>query len=176
MTTPRLCALGATLIFTLAIAGCGSGEAAQAEAQDVPAPLPVEVVSAQVADISAKYETTATIEADAEAPIVAKVAGEVVEIFVEEGDRVSAGQVLARLDGDRLRLQMLEAEAELQKTVREYARQTSLHERGLISTAAMEDLEYDLAAKRASYDLKKLNYEYTEIRATIPRHRVIARH
>lgn len=154
-------------MFTLVSAGCGSGEAAQTGAQDVPAPLPVQVASAQVADISATYQTTATIEADAEAPILARVAGEVVEILVEEGDLVQKGEVLARLDGDRLRLQMLEAQADLQKTVREYERLTRLHERGLISTAAIEDLEYDLAAKRASYELKQLNYDYTEIRATI---------
>ena len=168
MKTTRICALGATRVFTLVSAGCGSGEAAQTGAQDVPAPLPVQVVSARVADISATYQTTTTIEADAEAPILARVAGEVVEIFVEEGDLVEKGEVLARLDGDRLRLQMLEARAELHKTVREYERQTRLHERGLISTATIEDLEYDLAAKRASYELKRLNYDYTEIRATIP--------
>lgn len=167
MKTTRFCALGATVLMTLALAGCGSGNAAQTEAQDVPAPLPVEVVSAQVADIFATYETTATIESDAEAPILARVAGEIVEILVEEGDAVRKGQVLARLDGDRLRLQMLEAKAELQKTEREYERLTRLHERGLISTATYEGVEFDLAAKRASYEMKRLDYDYTEIRATI---------
>jgi multidrug resistance efflux pump len=46
--------------------------------------------------------------------VLARVSGEVVEILVEEGDEVEEGQVLARLDGDRLRLQMLQAKANLE--------------------------------------------------------------
>jgi len=39
------------------------------------------------ADIFATYEATTTIASDSDAPVVAKVGGEVVELFVEEGDR-----------------------------------------------------------------------------------------
>jgi len=171
MKATNLCALGAIALLTLPIAGCGNGEAAGTTVDETSveaAPLPVQVVSAEVADIFATYKTTATIAADSEAPILARVAGEVVEILVEEGDSVQKGQLLARLDGDRLRLEMLEAKAELEKTLREFERTTSLHERGLISSAAYEGLEFDLAAQRASYELKRLNHGYTEIRATIP--------
>ncbi len=54
----------------------------------------------------AVYSGTAPIEAHDEAVVVAKVGGEVRQIYVEEGDTVKAGQVLARLDGDRLRLEV----------------------------------------------------------------------
>ena len=68
--------------------------------------MPVEVQSLRRAAMVAVYSGTAPIEAHEEAEVVAKVGGEVRQIYVEEGDPVKAGQVLARLDGDRLRLEV----------------------------------------------------------------------
>ncbi len=151
------------------IGGCGVDEAqAAADAGEVAgAPLPVEIVAPMRTEISATYHTTTTIESDAEAPIIARVAGEVVEILVEEGDVVEQGQVLARLDGDRLRLEMQHAKANLEMASREYDRMIGLHERGLVSADAFDGMKYDLDAMRANYELRRLEYEYTRIRAPI---------
>lgn len=155
-------------ILSLAVlAGCGAGEASVAEVADTEALMPVEVVMPETRDMFETLETTATVESDAEAPVLARAAGEVVEILVEEGDRVEEGQVLARLDGERLRLQMLKAKASLDMTSREYERLSSLRERGLVSASAVESLEFDVVALRASYELMRLNYHYTKIRAPI---------
>ena len=89
------------------------------------------------------------------------------QLFVEEGDRVVAGQVLARLDGEKLRLQMLQAKSALDKVRNEYERFVSLQEKGLVSAASVEGLNFDMAALSASYELKRLNYSYTKIRAPI---------
>lgn len=167
MNKYRLWAIATTILLITGLSGCARGTASAGETPAAPAALPVIVVSAEIADIHATYQTTATIAADSEAPVLARVSGEVVEILVEEGDVVSKGQVLARLDGDRPRLEMRQAEAEFEKATREYARMANLHERNLISTAAFEDLRYDMDARKASFDLKRLNYDYTSIRATI---------
>ncbi len=99
--------------------------------------------------------------------MLARVAGEVVELFAEEGDFVASGQPLARLDGERLRLEMLAARAEMEQRRKELARYTELAGRGLVSKAMFEDLKYDAEALEATYELKKLNYEYATIRAPI---------
>ena len=130
-------------------------------------PLPVEISSPTKADIFATYHTTTTIESDTEASIIARVGGEVVEILVEEGDQVFQGQILARLDGDRLRLQTLQAKAKLDKADKEYERFVRLHEMGLASASAYEGLKYDMYALEAAYELQRLDYEYTNIRAPI---------
>ncbi len=167
VTNPLLAVLA--IAATAAIPGCGTGEASQADADDVSAatPVPVEVALPERADIFATYLATTTIESDRDAPVLARVRGEVVELLVEEGDVVEAGQVLARLDGERLRLEMLSAKAKLEKTRKEFARTEDLADRGLVSVAMHDDLKYDLAALQAAYDLAKLNYEYSRIRATI---------
>ena len=159
----------AAIFSALWLTGCGTGEA-QTKAQEMNAaatPLPVEVALPQKADVYATYHATTALESDADAPVLARVAGEVIDILVEEGDRVVAGQVLARLDGERLRLEMEQAKANLEMSVREYERMISLHERGLISTAAFEGMEYDVEALQANYELTRLNYDYTKLRAPI---------
>jgi membrane fusion protein (multidrug efflux system) len=115
----------------------------------------------------AVYSGTAPIEAHEEAQVVAKVGGEVRQIYVEEGDTVTAGQLLARLDGDRLRLTLAQTDANLRKLERDYKRTVDLAERGLVSKSTAENLKYDLDALRAAYDSAKLELSYTEIRAPI---------
>jgi len=151
------------------VTACGVGEASTADEieQAVVTPLPVEVVMPVKAEIFATYHATTTISSDADAPVPTRVDGEVVEILVEEGDLVVEGQILARLDGDRLRLEMEQARANLQKTTREYERSVSLHDRGLVSSASFEAMKFDVDALRANYELKQLNYDYTKVRAPI---------
>jgi membrane fusion protein (multidrug efflux system) len=164
-----------TMITTFALSsfavlsGCGTGEASVSDAEEVRAatPVPVEVAIPVRSDIYATYHATTTIESDADAPVLARVAGEVVQIVVEEGDRVESGKVLARLDGERLRLEMLAAEANLTRGRKELARYTDLAERGLVSEAMFDGLRYEVDALQATYALARLNYDYSEIRATI---------
>lgn len=165
--TPIIATL--TLTGSALLSGCGVGEASVTEKESLEAatPVPVEVTQPSRADIYATYAATATIASDADAPVVARVAGEVVELLVEEGDYVVAGQVLARLDGKRLRLEMLAAKANLKRARTEYERNIDLNKRGLISASMFDSLQYDLDALEATYKLKKLTYDYSKIRAPI---------
>ena len=146
-------------------ADADSSEAKDSE-DDSPA-IPVETSAATRADIYAMYSGTAPIEADAEAGVIAKVAGEIREILVEEGDEVRSKQVLARLDGDRLRLELMQSEANLRKAQRDYQRNIDLKDRSLISTGDFEKLKYEMQALEAAYNLAKLELSYTDIRAPI---------
>ena len=157
------------LALALSLYGCGVGEASvpsEAE-QEAAAPVPVEVETAGRGDIFATYVATTTISSDRDAPVPARVAGDVVDILVEEGDRVAAGDVLARLDGERLRLEMLAAKANLERVRGEYDRLKDLHSRNLVSAAMYDGLRYDLEALEATWKLAKLNYDYSAIRAPI---------
>ncbi len=157
------------LAVTASLSGCGVGEASALDAQtrEESIPVPVEVTYPERADVFATYEATASIESDFDAPALARVDGEVVELLVEEGEFVKAGQVLARLDGERLRLAMLSAKANLEKAQREYERYEDLHARGLVSASMYDGLRFDLDALKAAYDLAALDYDYSNIRAPI---------
>ncbi|MEM7433003.1 MAG: efflux RND transporter periplasmic adaptor subunit [Pseudomonadota bacterium] len=165
--------LGLPFLMVLSLLeGCSVGEASATQAQaaepnESVVAVPVEVESAVLADIYATYDATSNIDSEGDAPVVARVAGDVVEILVEEGDWVSKGQALARLDGERMRLEMLSAKADLEKVRGEYRRYLDLNERGLVSKSMFDGLKYDLEALEATYKLKKLNYGYATVRATI---------
>lgn len=150
-------------------AGCSNGKAKDKGKETSPADttVPVEVQPLRRAAMVAVYSGTAPVEAHEEAEVVAKVGGEVRQLFVEEGDVVKAGQVMARLDGDRLRLEVAQTEANLRKLERDYKRQLELSQKGLVAQGTAENAKFDLDALRAAYDRARLELGYTEIRAPI---------
>lgn len=157
----------AAFACVLLLGACQPGEEAGDEDEDDVAPIPVETSTPERGDVYAVYSGTAPIEAFAEADVIAKVEGEVREILFEEGNEVKEGQVLARLDGDRLRLELNEARARLQKMRSDFERNEELREKSLISEGEFEKLRYDLEALEASYNLASLELDYTKIRAPI---------
>jgi membrane fusion protein (multidrug efflux system) len=153
--------------LTILLSGCGSSGASTApeEKAGEDTAIPVEVASPQRGEMRATYSGTATLEAEADAEVVAKVQGELTELRVEEGDRVKAGEVLARLDGRQLRLEVAQVDAELAKLERDYRRQIELNAKGLVAAGTFEGLKYDLDTLRARRDLAQLQLSYTQIRA-----------
>ena len=147
----------AAVLAASALSGCGgdaNGKAKDDKAET--APIPVEVREPQLGEMVAVYSGTATLEADEEAVVVAKVGGEVKRILVEEGQNVRAGQVLAVLDGDQLRLQLAQSAANLRKLERDYQRNSDLYAKGLIASNAVDNVKSDLDALRASNDIAVL--------------------
>jgi membrane fusion protein (multidrug efflux system) len=159
----------AALACVLFLGACAEGEQNEQgkEEKEKTPPVPVEVTLPIRGDVYAVYSGTAPIEAYAEADVIAKVPGEVIEILAEEGDDVEKGQILARLDGDRLRLELNESKARLRKLQRDFQRNKDLREKGLISEGDFEKIQYELEALQASYNLASLELDYTQIRAPI---------
>lgn len=158
----------ATLLVALLLGACQSEQSSDAETaeEDTP-PVPVEVAQPVRGDVYAMYTGTAPIEAFAEANVIAKVDGEIRELLVEEGDEVKKGQVLARLDGDRLRLELNESEAKLRKLQRDFERNVDLQAKGLISDGDFEKIKFEMEALEAAFNLASLELDYTQIRAPI---------
>lgn len=165
MRPHRISAAAIACVLFLSACEQGAGES-ESEEEETP-PVPVEVSLPVRGDVYAVYSGTAPIEAFAQAEVIAKVPGEVKEILVEEGDDVEQGQILARLDGDRLRLELNESKARLRKLQRDFQRNKDLQEKGLISEGDFDKIQYDLEALQASYNLASLELDYTQIRAPI---------
>jgi len=156
------------LLLALSLAACDpDADKEESGDDDEVAAIPVETAIPTRGDIYAVYSGTAPIEAFAEATAIAKVGGEVRQILVEEGDDVASGAVLARLDGDRLRFEAEQAEANLRKLQQDYQRNLDLREKSLVSAGDFEKIQYEMEALKAAYDLAKLELSYTQIRAPI---------
>lgn len=162
---PARLAISALIILQYACDGqTNGGDSAE---DDATPNVPVEIAQPTRSDIYATYSGTAPIEAFADVTVIAKVGGEIRNLMVEEGDEVTAGQVLARLDGDRLRLEVEQARANLHKLQRDYQRNVDLKDRSLISDGDFEKIRYEMDALQATFDLASLELNYTEIRAPI---------
>ncbi len=162
--------LAAALLLTAAagLVACGqaNGDSKKEGKEEVPA-VPVEVATTQRAEMAALYSGTAPIEADRRALVMPKVSGEIRAVLADEGQRVKAGQTLARLDGDQLRLEVALNEATMRKLERDYNRNMELQQKGLVSATAIDNLKYELEAAKASWELARLQLSYTEIRSPI---------
>ncbi len=165
----RLAFAALVLAAGFALAACGKANGdngAKEGAEAVPA-VPVEVAATRRAEMAAIYTGTAPIESERKAFVMPKVKGEIRAVLADEGARVRAGQVLARLDGDQLRLEVALAEATMRKLERDYARNLELQQKGLVSATAIDNLKYELEAAKATWDLARLQLSYTEIRSPI---------
>jgi membrane fusion protein (multidrug efflux system) len=130
-------------------------------------PIPVEVTEVIKGSVSANYSGTATLEAEGEALVVAKVSGVVEKIFVEEGDSVKAGQVLAKLEDEEFIHRLAQVESKLEELDNEFQRNKELFKNKLISAEAYDRTKYEYQTQKSTYDLTKLNLNYTEIKAPI---------
>lgn len=156
------------LIASFGFYGCGSESHSKPSQQDSSkASIPVEVASAETGTISAYYGGTATLEAEDEALVVNRVAGIVKEIFVEEGDRVEPGQLLAKLDDERLAVEMARAQSNLNKLKADLTRNKELFEKKLISAEQYQNALYDYETQKSVVELAKLDLKFTEVRAPI---------
>jgi membrane fusion protein (multidrug efflux system) len=148
--------------------GCGkNGHAGTNGKKDDKVKVPVEVAAVTKGTISAYFTGTATIGAEEETGVVAKVGGVVKEILVEEGQYVKAGDVLARLDDEKIAVQLSQAKAALDKLKNSYERNVDLHKQSLISTEMFQQSKYDYESQKAAYDLAELEFKYTAIRTPI---------
>lgn len=157
--------LGATtLLCLLAATGCKKAEAGTATAQ---AKVKVATASATAVPVSDISQLTGTLRGERETELAANVNGRVVQVLVERGQSVKAGQLLARVDVKTAALQLAEAKVQIATTKTqseidqvECDRYQKLKERG-----AVTDLEY--ANVMARCKKSPLNLEAAEARANL---------
>ena len=107
----------------------GAGAGARGATGGIPdAALPAATVeAARMAEVLARVPVSGTLVARQQAQVFAQVTGyEIREILVETGDRVEAGQVLARLATETLAAMLAQAEAEDQRAAAAVSQAQSL--------------------------------------------------
>ena len=93
-------------------AGCKRGEAGDAKAEATPAPTTVgveNVVVVSQAELASGPAISGNLQAAQEATVRAQIGGTVLQTLVDEGQRVSTGTLLARIDDRTIRDQYLSA-------------------------------------------------------------------
>lgn len=144
-------------LIVLALAGGIWRAVSQKSAQQAAASAPpvtqtkielasTDAIKADMRDITQGLPVSGTVKALNYAVIKARVAGEVKEILVREGDAVKTGQVLARIDPTEYQRRWLQAQeqalaakSQMEIAQRQWDSNKSLVEQGFISKAAMDN-------------------------------------
>ena len=122
----------------------------------------VDIATAGPATLTQSFAVAGTVDAARQAVVRSRHAGAATGITKRAGDVVKAGERLALVDSDELRLRLIERESTVRQaqaalTVAESARaqQRSLADRGFISKAALDSSESGYVSSRSMYEAAK---------------------
>lgn len=170
-------AAGGGYWFWLGPAGKGDGRQGPQGRDNLP--VPVLVARSQARDMPVTLDLVGRAEAYESVTLMARVDGQVTAVPFTEGQRVEAGQVLARLDERDFAARLRQAEANLArdqanlvKARGDVVRYAALKEQGFVSAEKVDEVralaaaaEATVAADRAALDLARLQLDHTVIRA-----------
>ncbi|RTR39470.1 efflux RND transporter periplasmic adaptor subunit [Shewanella canadensis] len=152
------------LLLVAVLSACGAEEEVKEEEKYA---VPVEITTVLQGDVSSFYSTTATLEAPQEANVVTRISGLIESINVEEGDRVTKGQLLAVIDAKRQRFELARSQAEVEIIEQELNRLKKMSNKEFFSADSMAKLEYNLQAALAKRDLAALQVQESMVRSPI---------
>ncbi len=171
----------------LGLAGCAAKDGQASDKPDPPKAddpaakadeaVPVEVAALGRGPIEEVLRFSANLEAEQAVGVYAQAARQVTELKVEEGDRVSKGQVLVRLQDAEQQTQLAKVESQLAKAQREYDRQKRLWADQLIPEQTFNDATYELDQLRLAKEEAERQLSYTVVRSPIAgtvTHRLVA--
>ncbi len=99
--------------------------------------------------------------------IGAQVTATVVEVPVAEGAFVKAGQRLIVLDSKEARAAEAQAKATLDNARAQYERNRTLHQKGFIGAATLDDSQRNLEVSRTQLDAARAKLDYLLIKAPV---------
>ncbi len=131
------------------------------------AAIPVKAEQVTRGEMNAYVETYARLEAEREISVLGRATGFLQELGVEEGDRVTAGQVLAKLDKEELELRMRQVQAGYNEAKSNYDRIKVLYENKMVSQAEYETTQLRFENSKVDLEEAELNLAYADVEAPI---------
>lgn len=127
--------------------------------------VPVAVGEAFIGPIASYYHSTATLEAEKQAQVLARVTGVVSALSAEEGLEVETGAPLLTIGNDEYRYRLQQAEASTANLRARYQRLEQMRAEELATVEEFQAAKSDLATAEAAEGLARLELSYTTVRA-----------
>jgi RND family efflux transporter MFP subunit len=144
-----------------------------------PGAVPVHIVAATAiagdgaAAAGSILDASGYVVARRQATVASKITAKMVELDIDEGDHVNAGQIIAKLDDTNIRAALNQASAQLEfakasltetqvnltNAQRDYDRQKSLFQGHFVSQAAVDNAQTAVDALRAQLATQRSNVE-----------------
>ena len=150
------------LLASLALVSCGQSD------QSAPEPSKPRLVRTIVLDGShagAWQEFPGKVEASKVANLAFRVSGELSELSALEGDEVTVGQLVAKLDDKDQKIRLRARKAEYEQAFADFQRGETLIKSGGISRSDYQRLEATSSTAKSSFESAERDLDATRLRA-----------
>jgi membrane fusion protein (multidrug efflux system) len=166
---PMIRLAGRSLSLLLAAAGCsGGGQAAQPRGGAASRAIPVAVTAVAPRDIARSLVVTGPVEPVRTIGVNSLLAGTVLAVHAQEGDRVRQGQLLAELDARETRAQFERAQAVFANAQTVFQRNEQLHATKIITDAEFEQSRSAFEVAKSDAEVWRTRLAFTRISAPSP--------
>lgn len=155
----------AAALNTAACSGGGSASGAQPPGRTGERGIPVAVAAVAKRDLARAVTVTGTIEPVRTIGVNSLLAGTVLDLHVQEGDRVRAGQLLAELDARETRAQFARAQAVLANAQTVFERNEQLAANKIITDAEFEESRSAYQVAKSEAEVWRTRVEFSRITA-----------
>lgn len=170
-----------SILLLLATIACSGGDGPQGGpggpgGEGGPRKEPVTVVEVQEVapgEVAETLKASAVVESERAASLFPSASGVVLSIHADEGDHVTAGQLLAVLDNVSLDATAERAIAEVGRLEEQVREMEALASSGAVSSRELDDLRYQLQTARTSR--REASRTFGQTRITAPFAGVVAR-
>jgi membrane fusion protein, multidrug efflux system len=162
----RCTPLAAVVLFLCACGDANSGQSPESRAA-VQRTFPVQALDVVPRDLSRVVRVSAVVEPRRQIDLAAETDGVLMELTVEEGDRVQAGDVLARIDVREQRAELARAQARLEEQRASYERLARLRDGDYVDVATYEAARAGLGIAEAEVRLWQTRVEFGILRAPV---------
>ncbi len=128
--------------------------------------IPVRTVAVQQRNIALPVHASGILTSTAEQRLAFKIGGVIRKIYVDEGDVVRPGQLLATLDKTEIDAQVSQAQQGLTKAERDLGRVKGLYQDSSATLELLENATTGRDVAKESARIATFNQQYAEIRAT----------
>jgi membrane fusion protein (multidrug efflux system) len=125
--------------------------------------MPVRISRPEPGSLAKTLTVSGFTESERTVTVLPRVSGSLLDVYVDMGDRVYPGQVIAKIDPEPFALTLRQAEAAYLGAKSTFERTAKLFEAQATSKQNYDQAKSQFEAYESQYELAKLNYSYTEV-------------
>lgn len=127
----------------------------------------VNVVTVQKENVDSEFDVNGTFLPNKKSDISAEMGGQIVALYVQEGSRVAPGQIIAKLKGDKINVNLSNAQANLDQAVSALNRYEAAFKTGGVTALQLDQARLQVKNARAQVQSAQLASGDTNVIAKI---------
>lgn len=157
--------LAGSILMSTTLTSCTDGKSGTAKLVKKSNPVPVKILEIESTEKQAVVNTSGKITTDNETYLAFKLGGVVDKIYVQEGDAVKKGQILATLDPREINAIVSQAKLGFEKSQRDFNRVERLYKDSVVTLEQLQNSRTALDVANEQLQSAEFNRQYSKITA-----------